>query len=65
MVVTDMNTLRYLALVGNALFILWIVYNGIDEGGRTVGAVEAFSLTGLMCLLALNIFLLAKQNKPG
>jgi hypothetical protein len=56
------KNLIYIALAGNALFILWIIYNGIDEGSRTVGKVEVFSLSALVILLALNIFLLWKQK---
>jgi hypothetical protein len=57
-----MKPLRYIALTGNTIFILWIVWNGIDEDSRTVGKVEAASLTGLLLLLALNIVLLWKQR---
>ncbi|MDD4989297.1 MAG: hypothetical protein PHV42_02625 [Candidatus Pacebacteria bacterium] len=57
-----MKTLRYLALVGNILFFLWIVWNGIDEGSRQVGRLELFSLGSLLCLLALNFFLLWRQK---
>lgn len=55
-----MRFLKYIALTGNALFILWILYYGIDEGARNVGRVEAISLTGLLLLLGLNIALLWK-----
>ncbi len=57
-----MRSLRYLALCGNALFVLWIVYNGIDEGSRNVGRVEAFSLGSLVALLALNFILLWQKK---
>lgn len=57
-----MKYLKNVAIAGNILFILWIIYNGIDEGFRAVGRVEAFSLTGLLCLLVLNIFLLFRKN---
>ena len=57
-----MKLLRYLALVGNIVFVLWIVYNGIDAGARTVGRVEAVSLTALTLLLVLNIILLWRQK---
>ena len=56
------KSLTYIALAGNALFILWIVYNGIDEGARFVGKVEAFALSALVLLLALNIVLLWRQK---
>lgn len=57
-----MKYLRYIALAGNALFILWIAYNGIDEGSRTVGRLEIVSLVALVCLLVLNIALLLKRR---
>ena len=57
-----MKELRYIALTGNALFILWILYNGIDEGSRQVGRMEILSLTSLVLLLSFNIFLLLKQK---
>lgn len=59
-----MRSLKHIALAGNALFILWILYNGIDEGSRTVGRMEVISLTSLLVLLALNIILLSRQ-KPS
>ena len=57
-----MKSLKYLAIFGNVLFILWIAYNGIDEGSRNVGKVEAISLTGLLLLLALNCFVILKRK---
>lgn len=57
-----MRSLQYIALFGNAIYILWISYNAIDEGFRGVGNVQAVSLGGLVCLLILNIFLLRKRN---
>ncbi len=57
-----MRNLRYLALVGNAVFILWIAWNGIDEGTRSVGRMEIISLMSLLILLSLNFFLLFKQR---
>ena len=49
-------------MAGNLLFILWIVWNGIDEGSRNVGKVELISLTGLLVLLTFNFILLWKQK---
>jgi len=57
-----MKSLKPIALIGNAAFILWIAYNGIDEGSRQVGKMEAISLTGLLILLALNFVLLWKSK---
>lgn len=58
-----MKPLRYIAITGNIIYILWIVYNGIDEGARNVGKVEAVSLLGLLFLLTLNVIIIL--NKDG
>ena len=40
------NLFKYLAIAGNVLFILWVTYNGIDEGFRgTLGS------EGVVCRL--------------
>ena len=57
-----MKNLRYIALAGNLLFIFWIVWNGIDEGPRSVGRLEAISLAGLLVLLMINFIILWKQK---
>ncbi len=57
-----MKLLKCAALCGNVAYVLWIVYNGIDEGSRTVGRVEAISLSGLLLLLVLNFTLLWKSK---
>ena len=57
-----MKELRYIAMAGDALFILWIAHNAIDEGFRSIRTVEAASLTGLVFLLGLNIVLLWRQR---
>ncbi len=49
--------LKYLALTGNALFILWLFYNGIDEGFRAT-PYQLMSYIGLVFLLLLNSALL-------
>jgi hypothetical protein len=59
------NPLTVLAVAGNILFVLWILYNGINEGFE--GTVpEKLSYIGLMGLLAVNTILLltgrAKQS---
>jgi len=51
------NNLTVLAIAGNIIFILWILYNGINEG--FVGTLpEKVSYIGLMGLLAVNSILL-------
>jgi hypothetical protein len=56
-----LRNLRPLAIVGNALFILWITYNGINEGFAGTGP-EIVSYVCLLLLLALNIALLAHKG---
>ena len=52
---------KYLAVAGNVLFILWITYNGIDEGFR--GTVyEILSYIGLVVLLVLNTVLILRKK---
>ena len=48
--------LRYAVITGNAVFILWITYNGIDEGFSGT-MVQKVSYVGLLILLILNIIL--------
>ena len=50
--------LRYGALFGNTIYILWILWNAVDERGQGIHPVEAVALTGLIFLLVLNIYLL-------
>jgi hypothetical protein len=53
--------LRWAAVVGDVVFILWIVYNAIDSGfvGRPA---EIASWIGLLALLTLNALLLGRQG---
>jgi hypothetical protein len=53
---------KYLAIFGNILFILWILYNGINEGFKGVTPVQFASYIGLTTLLVLNIFLLSRKK---
>ncbi len=60
---TNLNfLLRFAAISGNVLFILWVTYNGINEGFR--GTVpQKISYAGLMCLLLLNCYLIVAKSK--
>ena len=60
---TNLNfLLRFAAISGNVLFILWVTYNGINEGFR--GTVpQKMSYAGLMCLLLLNCYLILAKSK--
>jgi uncharacterized membrane protein len=53
--------LQYIAILGNVIYIFWILYNGIDEGFQG-GPVAIVSFIGLFCLLILNIFLIHNKN---
>lgn len=52
----SMRTLWYVALIGDALYFLWVLYNGIDEGFAGT-PVQMVSAIGLLVLLALNAVL--------
>jgi hypothetical protein len=54
--------LRYVAIVGNGVYILWIVWNGINEGFKST-PVQVVSYLGIITLLALNGVLLYRQTK--
>jgi len=47
--------LRYAAIAGNVLYVLWMLRNGLEVGFRG-RPVEVASITGLIVLLALNKF---------
>jgi hypothetical protein len=53
--------LRYSAMAGNVLYLLWIARNAVNEGFRA-GPVEAVSLGGLIVLLILNVVLLSRRE---
>ena len=55
---TIFDFLRYVAITGNVLFFLWILYNGIDEGPQGATIYQVISYIGLIFLLILNTFLL-------
>ncbi len=54
--------LRYAAIVGNVVFLLWILFNGINEGFKAPLA-EKFYYVGVMGLLAINSFCLLSRTK--
>ncbi len=54
---------KYVAIAGNIIFILWILYNGINEGLKST-LVEKVSYAGLIGLLTINsILLLSKRQQ--
>ena len=54
--------LKYLAIAGNVLFVLWITYNGIDEGFQGT-LVQKASYIALMVLLVLDTVLILRKDK--
>lgn len=58
------SSLKYIAIGGNILFILWILFNGMEEGFR--GTVfEKISYVALIGLLAINSVLLFSGRTAG
>ncbi len=53
---------RYIAVVGNIVFILWILFNGINEGFSGT-MYEKASYIGLLILLALNSILIYRHQR--
>ena len=49
--------IRYAAILGNVVYILWILRNGINEGFSGT-MVQVVSYIGLIFLLTLNAVLL-------
>jgi hypothetical protein len=56
------NLLRYVAIAGNMLFVLWILYNGMSEGFRGT-RIEVISYVGLVVLLLLNVLVISAGQK--
>ena len=56
------NLFRYIAITGNVIFVLWILYNGINEGFQGT-PLEIVSYIGLMILLFLNAFLIYSRQR--
>lgn len=56
-----MILLKYAAIVGNIIFILWILYNAINEGFKGT-LLEIVSSMGLIGLLAINSILLLRRD---
>ena len=52
--------LKYCAVAGNVRFILWMLYNGMDEGFRAT-PYQLASYLGLTLLLLLNAVLLLQK----
>jgi len=55
------NLVRYLAIAGNIMLFLWILYNGINESFQGT-PLEIISYIGLMIVLFVNAFLLYSRQ---
>jgi hypothetical protein len=58
---TFKELLSWAAIAGNLIFILWILYNGINEGFQGT-LPEKISYIGLLGLLALNAILILSDR---
>jgi len=56
------SLLKFLAVAGNILFILWLLYNGADEGFRA-STYQLLSYIGLTILLLLDSYLVLSGDK--
>lgn len=56
------SLLTYAAIAGNIIFLLWGLYNGINEGFKGT-LPEKVSYAGLSGLFIINSFLLLKRTK--
>jgi hypothetical protein len=61
---TQYDIFRYVAISGNALYFLWIFYNGWAEGFAARG-IRLASYIGILALLIFNIILHAMGGKRG
>ncbi len=58
-----MKYLKVIAILGNIAFILWITFNGIDEGFK--GTIyQKISYVSLITVLFFNIYLLTRKRLP-
>lgn len=52
--------LGYVAIVGNLIYIFWILHNGLNEGLSGATLVQIISFVGLLILLAIDAVLLSR-----
>ncbi len=52
---------RYATILGNFVFMIWVIYNGIDEGFQGT-FYQILSYIGLILLLTLNSILLLMKG---
>lgn len=53
---------KYLAIAGNVMYVLWILYNGMNEGFQGT-TLEIVSYLGLILLLIINSILLSLRQE--
>jgi hypothetical protein len=58
---TVFDFLRTITITGNVLFVLWILYNGINEGFKAAN-IQIVAYLGLIFLLILNALLLLNSR---
>jgi hypothetical protein len=56
------NIIWYIVIFGNLVYILFLLYNGIDEGFKDIGSVQSIAPIGMIFLLILNIALLYRAR---
>jgi len=57
------SLITILAVTGNIIFVLWILYNGINEGFKAT-LLEKISYFGMIGLLIINsILILGEKQK--
>ena len=56
-----MKQLKYLAIFGNVAYVLWIIWNGMEEGFKAT-IVQQVSYLGIILLLILNAYLLSRKK---
>jgi hypothetical protein len=56
-----LSVLRYVAIVGNMIFVVWVLHNGMNEGFKGT-PVEVLSYISLVVLLLLNVFLIGRRQ---
>jgi len=54
--------LKTAAIFGNTLYILWILFNAMDERAQGTRPLEAVVLLGLIVLLTINIIVISRKS---
>ncbi len=57
------EAIKWLVIFGDMVYILFLLYNGIEEGLKDVGSVRSIAPTGMVFLLILNIILLCDLKR--